>query len=111
MIKFKFRFTILSILLSLILSTVAVLGAVTYFNAHATIKDLSKQRLEQTLLRIDQKIQDLLFTTSKQVELNDRLLNSSQHHAKNFKPLAHLMIWSTKLVTVICLPRNLCRNS
>src|SRR5205809_6126522 len=49
-IKFTFRVTVMSILLSLIVLTVAALGMRFYYTARVSADDLTKQILEQTAL-------------------------------------------------------------
>jgi len=86
--KFTLRVTLLTILLTLILLTVAALGSNAYRNARFTAEDLSQQILEQTSLRIDDQINDLLYTANKQGLLNQALLQSAQFDSRDFSRLA-----------------------
>jgi adenylate cyclase len=86
--KFTFRFTLLAILLTLVIVTVAGLGYSSYWNARSASEDLSTQILEQTSRRIDRQLRDLLFMAAFQGNLNRRLLESGVYPADDFPRLA-----------------------
>jgi adenylate cyclase len=58
--KLTFRVTLLAILLGLLSSTVAVLGAASYFNLRFAADDLGHQILDQTSLRVEEEIARML---------------------------------------------------
>jgi adenylate cyclase len=76
--KFTLRATLLSILLFLIVLTVAGLGFTSHRNIHFAVNDLSGQILDQTSLRIDQEINELLWTANDQGNLDRHLIESGQ---------------------------------
>src|SRR5437588_5741206 len=86
--KLSLRVTLTSILLTVILVTVAALGYNSYRNARFTAHDLSQQILEQTSLRVDHLINDLLQTANEQGALNLRLLQAEQFDGRDFRRLA-----------------------
>jgi adenylate cyclase len=86
--KCTLRVTVMTAILGLILITVAGLGFSSARNARFTANDLSAQILEQTALRIDQQINDLMFTANHQSDLNRELLESGQFDIKAFPRLA-----------------------
>src|SRR6266702_3046625 len=86
--KLTLRVTLLSIMLLLVGFTVAGLGINSYWNASSAAEDLSSQILEQTLLRIDYQINELLRTANRQGDLNRRLLDSGQFRSNDFAKLA-----------------------
>src|SRR6202011_5297969 len=80
--------TLTSTLLTVILVTVAALGYNSYRNARFTAQDLSEQFLEQTALRVDYQINDLLHNANEQGALNLRLLQGEQFDGRDFRRLA-----------------------
>jgi adenylate cyclase len=78
----------MSILLGLTLVTVAGLGYNSYRNARFIAHDLSQQILQQTSLRVDHQINDLLHSANEQGALNLRLLQAGQFDARDFHRLA-----------------------
>src|SRR6266851_1460160 len=86
--KLTLRVTLLFIMLSLVGFTVAGLGLSSYWNASSSAEDLSTQILEQTSLRIDCEINELLLTANRQGALNRRLLESGQFPSNDFAKLA-----------------------
>src|SRR5262245_32929623 len=85
--KLSLRVTLTSILLGVILVTVAGLGYNSYRNARFIADDLSQQILEQTSLRVDYQINDLLYTANEQSALNLRLLQAEQFDGRDFHRL------------------------
>jgi adenylate cyclase len=85
--KFTLRATLLTILLSLIVLTVAGLGFSSYRNIHFTVNDLSGQILDQTSQRIDQEINELLWIANDQGNLDRRLVESGQFNVHDFNSL------------------------
>src|SRR6476646_703854 len=67
--KFSLRVTLTTLLLSVILITVVALGYNSYRNARFTADDLTHQVLEQTSLRVDHQLNDLLFSANEQSTL------------------------------------------
>jgi adenylate cyclase len=86
--KFSLRVTLTSILLTVIIVTVAALGYSSYRNAKFTAEDLSEQIFEQTSLRVDHQINDLLLSANEQSDLNRLLLESGQYDIPDFQRLA-----------------------
>jgi adenylate cyclase len=86
--KLSLRVTLTTILLTVILVTVAALGYSSYRNASFTADDLSEQIFEQTSLRVDHQINDLLFSANTQSDLNKLLLKSGQYDVRDFRRLA-----------------------
>jgi adenylate cyclase len=86
--KLTLRITLLTIMLTVVGFTITGLGVTSYWNARASADDLSRQILEQKLLRIDQQINALLLTATKQVALNRRLLESGLFSSNDFARLA-----------------------
>ena len=66
--RLTLRATVLSILLTLLLGSMAALGYSSYRNARFTADDLTSQVLEQTALRVDQQINHLLLAATTQGE-------------------------------------------
>jgi adenylate cyclase len=85
--KFTLRVTVLTILLALLLATVGLVGGLAYRNLHFTASDLSTQVLDQTTLRIDSQINDLLRTANGQSAMSQQLLQSSQIQGRDFPRL------------------------
>src|SRR5436305_3865952 len=86
--KFSLRVTLTSILLGVLLATVLALGLNSYVNARFTAEDLTGQVLQQTALRVDYQINDLLLTANEQSKLNRALLQTGQFDAHSFPTLA-----------------------
>jgi adenylate cyclase len=86
--RFTLRATVLSILLTLLLGSMAALGYSSYRNARFTADDLTTQILEQTALRVDQRINGLLLTANSQGAWNRRLLESGLYPADDFARLS-----------------------
>src|SRR6185503_11835388 len=85
--KLSLRITLTSILLAVILVTVAGLGYNSYRNARFIAHDLSRQVLEQTSVRVDHQVNDLLHIAIEQSALNLRLLPAEQFDAQAFHRL------------------------
>jgi len=86
--KFSLRVTLTTILLGVILVTVAALGYYSYRNARFTADDLTRQVLEQTSLRVDYQLNDLLREANEQSALNLALLHKGPFDVHSFPPLA-----------------------
>ena len=95
--KFSLRVTLLSIMLLLVSFTVAGLGVNSYWNASSAADDLSKQVLEETSLRIDGQINDLLLTANRQGELMRRLFDTGQFSSDDFGTLARYWLQQMKV--------------
>src|SRR6185436_7044003 len=76
LMKFTFRVTLLTILLSLLVLTVGALGYSFYNYAYFTAADLSVRILRETSMRVDHQLNDQLFVANEQGELNRRILES-----------------------------------
>src|SRR5438046_3013873 len=85
--KLSLRVTLTSILLAVILVTVAGLGYNSYRNARFTANALSQQILEHTSQRVDYQINDLLHIATEQSALNRRLLQTEQFDGRDFHSL------------------------
>jgi adenylate cyclase len=86
--RLTLRATVLSILLTLLLGSMAALGFSSYRNSRFTAEDLTTQVLEQTALRVDQQINHLLLAATTQGDWNRRLLESGLYPADDFARLA-----------------------
>jgi adenylate cyclase len=86
--KLTLRVTVLSILISLLLVTVAALGYSSYRNTRFAAADLSTQILEQTSLRVDQQLNDLLLTANREVALSLRLFQAGEQRPRDLTRLA-----------------------
>src|SRR5689334_13399063 len=86
--KLTLRVTLLSVLLTLLGFTVAGLGVSSYWNARSAADDLSRQILEETALRIDGQINELLLSANRQGDLHRRLLESAVFPSDDFSRLA-----------------------
>ncbi len=87
--KFTLRITLLTIVLFLIMLTVAGLGYSSYRNARSSAHELTGQILDQTSQRIDGEINDLLWTAINQGDLDRRLLESGQLGVHDFARMSH----------------------
>jgi adenylate cyclase len=88
MMKLTLRVTLLSVLLLLLSFTVAGLGFSSYWNARSAADDLSRQVLEQTALRIDCQVNELLLAANRLGDLNRRLLESGLFPGNDFSKIA-----------------------
>src|SRR5438874_266816 len=95
--KLSLRVTLLSIMLILVGFTVAGLGVSSHWNVRLMAEDLSTQILEQTSLRVDCQINELLLTANRQGDLNRRLLSSGQFPSNDFAKLAPLWLEQLKV--------------
>ena len=85
--KLTFRTTLLSILVSLLLATVAVLGGASYFNIRFAAQDLADQILDQTSLRIEEEIDQLLDNAIKPSQLSLKRFNAGHARPNDFVSL------------------------
>ncbi|MFL5240678.1 MAG: adenylate/guanylate cyclase domain-containing protein [Gemmataceae bacterium] len=90
--KFTLRITLLTIVLFLIVLTVAGLGYSSYRNARSSAEELTGQILDQTSQRIDSEINDLLWTANNQGNLDLLLFQSGHLSANDFKRTAHYWV-------------------
>ena len=97
--KLTFRVTLLSVLLLLLGFTVAGLGFNSYWNANSAAEELSRQVLEQTSLRVDCQINELMRMANRQGELNRRLLESGLFPSNDFAKLAPFWLEQLKVHT------------
>src|SRR4029450_3075671 len=86
--KLSLRVTLMSILLGVILVTVAGLGYNSHRNARFIARDLSEQILEQTSLRVSHHPPALLHAAIEQSSLTLRLLQAEQFDDRDFHRLA-----------------------
>src|SRR5689334_1763522 len=90
--KFSFRVTLLTILLGLTISLVAVLGVGIYFNTRDNTWDLTGQVMEQTSHRINDRVQAVLNSADRQARLARQLLESGRFKGHELKQLAFFLI-------------------
>jgi hypothetical protein len=86
--KFTFRLTLLSILTTLLLATVAGLGYLNRRNERFMADDLSSQVLEQAGMRIDQQLNALLLNANHEGALDRQLVKSGQMEPRDFVHIA-----------------------
>jgi adenylate cyclase len=82
--KFRFRVTLLTIVIALVLLTVATVGLASYFNSRSAAEEMSGQILEQTALRVDQQVDKILGEATGQTTLTMRMLQTGQLESKDF---------------------------
>jgi adenylate cyclase len=70
------RVTLLTILLSLTVLTVTLVGASGYFNLNRTANEMSRQILTQTSHRVDHRADDLIYSVMRLGDLNDHLFQA-----------------------------------
>ena len=99
--RFRFRFTLLAILLLLLGVTAAALGVSSYLSMRSSAEDLSGQILEQTSQRVDQQIARLLDVAADQGRLNGRLFRSGHHDAHDFRRLAPYWLEAMRALPVL----------
>ena len=85
--KRTLRVTLLTILLSLTVLTISLLGYSGYANTHATAQQLSAKIIEQTSTAIDHRIDDLIYTATRQCNLSRHLLEHGLLAANDFPRL------------------------
>jgi len=73
-LRFRFRTALFTVVLSVLLFTVAVVGGGAEWSARYAVGELSNRVLDQTSLRIDQHILKVLDVARHQSELNQRLI-------------------------------------
>src|SRR5262249_38773955 len=95
--KLSLRITLLVIMLMLVGFTVVGLGLNSYWNANSAAEDLSRQILEQTSLRIDCQINELLLSANRQGDLNRRLLEGGLIPSRDFAKLAPFWLEQLKV--------------
>jgi adenylate cyclase len=86
--KFRFRVTLLTILLGLLGITIFIVGLSSYFSARAVVHDLSAQILEQTSQRIDRRVEHLLDMAADEGSLSHDLIKIGQLQASDAAGLA-----------------------
>ncbi len=85
--RFRFRVTLLTILLGLLALTMSIVGLSSYVSTRAVVNDLSSQILRQTAQRIDRRIESLLDMAADQGRLTRELLRIGQLRATDFRQL------------------------
>ncbi len=85
--KFRFRVTLLVVLLGLIALTVPTVGVCSYLNARSAAEDLAGQVLDQAALRTDQQVGKLLDEAARQADLTRQLLATGRCRADDFPGL------------------------
>ncbi len=95
--KFRFRFTQLAILLFLLGLLTFSLAGLAYFATSYTIDDLSTQLLDQTMLRVEQKVNVLLSAAQSQAGLQLKPGNQPSLTVEDFPHLVDIL--STSLET------------
>src|SRR5436309_1262533 len=80
------RLTLLTILLSLTLLAVLLMGLSSLYHMRNTADDLSRKLLAQTSERIDHRIDDLVHTATSQGDVNLHLFKSDLFKAGQLSP-------------------------
>jgi hypothetical protein len=86
--KRTLRVTLLTILLSLTVLTISLVGYSGYANSRATAHQMSAKIIEHTSAAIDHRINDLVFTATRQCNLSRHLLEHHLQSADDFPRLA-----------------------
>src|SRR5258708_5734645 len=76
--------TLLTTISLLVVTTVLVVGIISYRNARFTANNLAQQLLEQTMGRIESQIENLLGQATRLNALTERRLKSRQIRADDF---------------------------
>jgi adenylate cyclase len=76
--KIRFRVTIMTILLSVLIATVFALGGSSYYNAHFNANELSKQIHDQTSARVEERLASLVSTAEEESDLISSVLTSGR---------------------------------
>src|SRR5580704_10990068 len=84
LMKFRFRVTLLTIVIGLILLTVATVGIASFVNSRSAAEEMAGQTLEQTALRVDQQVDKILGEATRQTTLTLRLLETGQLRSTAF---------------------------
>jgi adenylate cyclase len=84
LMKFRFRVTLLTIVIGLILLTVAAVGVASFLNARSAAEEMAGQILEQTALRVDQQVDKILGEATAQTRLTLRMLETNQLRSRDF---------------------------
>src|SRR5947209_9872810 len=82
--KVRFRVTLLTLLVGLVVLSVGAVGLAAYVNSHKAARGLGDQILEQTSLRVDQRVDKLLGEATSQTALARRLMQTGQLRAADF---------------------------
>jgi putative heme-binding domain-containing protein len=85
--KFRFRLTLLVVLLGLIALTVTTVGVFSFLNARSAAEELAGQVLEQMALRTEQQVEKLLDEATRQAALTHQLLKSGRPRSDDFPGL------------------------
>jgi adenylate cyclase len=85
--KFRFRLTLLAVLLGLIALTVTTVGVFSFLNARSAAEELAGQVLEQMALRTEQQVEKLLDEATRQAALTHQLLKSGRPRSDDFPGL------------------------
>src|SRR5262245_1191551 len=82
--KFRFRVTLLALVIGLILSTVATVGVASFLNSRSAADEMAGRVLEQTSLRVDQQVEKILGEATGQTALTVRMLQTDQLRSRDF---------------------------
>jgi adenylate cyclase len=82
--KRNMRVVMMTAVLTLLTITVVSLGSLSTLNARFAAEDLSKQILQQTALRVDTEINELLLIANSQSDLNHELLKAEKLDTDSF---------------------------
>ena len=89
--RVSFRLTLLAVLVGLVLATSAITAWISYGHGRVTAEELSRQLLEQTSKRVEQRVRHLLERAALQAELLRRLLESGQLPAGDLPGVARYL--------------------
>src|SRR5437016_3070949 len=76
--KFRFRVTMTTILLGILIATVLPLGGSSYYNAHYNADELSKQIHDQTSARVEERLASLVSTAEEESDLVSAVLTGER---------------------------------
>jgi len=94
--KFRFRNTMLALVIGLILLTVGTVGVVSYLNSRSAADEMADQILEQTGLHVEQQVDKIIGEATAQSALTVWMLQTGQLQSKDFPKL--VAYWKEALV-------------
>ena len=99
--KRSLRVTLLSILLSLTLFTILIVGLSGYLNSRATAHELTDELLAQMGAHVDQHVADIVRTAHRQSSIMQHLFGIGQLGPDNFAAYAHEVVASVPMMSGI----------
>jgi adenylate cyclase len=82
--KFRFRAMLLTLVIGLILLTGATVGVASFLNSEAAAEEMADRILEQTAVRVDQEVDEILGEATGQCALTRRMLQTGQLRSGDF---------------------------